>query len=40
MLKNILEYNQKLFLFSLNKKLATDSSLHHNSMVSNNKKNE
>lgn len=40
MLQNILDYDQKLFVFSLNKNRATDTTLHHNSIVSSNKKNE
>jgi uncharacterized protein YpmS len=40
MLRNILDYDQKLFVFSFNKNIPTDTSLHHNSLVSTNKKNE
>ena len=40
MLRNILDYDQKLFVFSFNKNIRTDTSLHHNSLVSTNKKNE
>lgn len=39
MVRNILDYRQKLFVFSLNKQTVVDTTLHHNSMVSTNKKN-
>ena len=39
MLQKIYDYDQKVFVFSLNKNRATDTTLHHNSIVSANKKN-
>lgn len=40
MLRNILDYDAKIFVFSLNKNPITRSTLHHNSIVTSNKKNE
>ena len=41
MLQNILDYDSKLFVFSMNRNHPrTHSTLHHNSIVSSNKKNE
>lgn len=40
MLQNILEYDQKYFVFSLNKNQITENLLHHNSIVSGNKNNQ
>ena len=40
MLRNILEYDSKEFVFSLNGNKRINNSLHHNSMVSTSRKNK
>jgi len=40
MIRNILDYDSKIFVFSLNKYPRTHSTLHHNSIVTSNRKNE